>query len=167
VPEANISDFQAYTESESTKLRTDAQSASLLTPSESALDYGFVARVCTANCSGGGTPTFSRRIEATGSSILNVAFKIPRSFTPLPKPFRFKLSFLVTTDDAPRVTRAIGETTPEAEARAVTLANGGAKDVQVALPGTDTDALTDSRLILVRIANPRIGTAPTGLISTP
>jgi hypothetical protein len=169
VADPHSSDFQAYKDSESLELQGAARTASLIGANDTVLDYGFVTRVCTANCAQPAANTvYSRRVTAGGTARIAIAFKLPRSFAqepvPLPKPYRFKISFLVTKDDTVRVTRGVGESTDAAVARGTGLIDGGAvAPVQLVLAGTDADAPSDPRLTVLRILNPRIGTAPTGL----
>ncbi|NJK46190.1 MAG: hypothetical protein HC933_19765 [Pleurocapsa sp. SU_196_0] len=165
VADPHSSDFQAYKDTESLSLQDAARTAALIGANDTVLDYGFVTRVCSANCTQPAANTvYSRTVTAAGTARIAIAFKLPRSFTPLPKPYRFKISFLVTKDDAVRVTRGVGESTDAAVARGTGLVDGGVTaPVQLLLAGTDTDAPSDPRLTVLRILNPRIGTAPTGL----
>lgn len=144
------SDFQGYSASESAALTVSARGLGMLTPDERVLDYGFVVR----DSAGTG-----RRLEAGASGRVSVAFALPRSFAGLPKPYRFKLSFLLTTDDRPRVTRALGETTQAAQTRATALGSA-ANPAQLALFGADRDAPSDPRFAVFRIDAPRIGLEP-------
>jgi hypothetical protein len=150
----NNSDFQAYTTAESAALEESARGSGVLSAGGRILDYGFVVR----DAAGTG-----RRLEPGGSGRIAVALRLPRSFTPLPKPYRFKLSFLVTTDNLPRVTRGIGETTEAAVARGAALGSAD-KPVQLVLFGSDADAPSDPKLKLLRIAAPHIGLDPAALL---
>jgi hypothetical protein len=149
VPDATASDFQAYRPSESTALETAAQSASLLGGSERVLDYGFVAKNGT-----------SRRLEASGTGLVSVSFRIPRNFTPLPKVFKFKISFLVATDSAVRVSRALLETTASAETRGASL-NSPNSPAQLVLVGSDTETSSNPAVRGIRLPNIKIGNSTT------
>jgi hypothetical protein len=144
------SDFQAYTIPESTALEESARGSAILNATDRVLDYGFVVRDADAT---------GRRLEAGATGRISVAVRLPRSFTPLPKPYRFKLSFLVTTDNLPRVTRGVGETTQAAAAHATVLGSAE-KPVQLVLFGSDVDAPEGAKLKLLRITAPRIGLDP-------
>ena len=144
------SDFQAYTAEESLAFEADNRLNKALDASNRALDYGFVVQ----SSAGAG-----RRLEAGQSGRVSVAFRVPRSLAPLPKPYRFKLSFLLAQDDRPRVTRGFGETTQAAERRARDLGSPS-NPTQLALFGVDSDAPSDVSIGLLRIAAPRIGLEP-------
>jgi hypothetical protein len=146
VPDGTASDFQAYRTSESATLEVAAQSASLLGASERVLDYGFVTK-----------NGLSRSLPAGGTGLVSVSFRIPRSFTPLPKVFTFKVSFLVSTDSAVRVSRALLETTSAAETRGASLGSAS-NPSQVVLFGSDTDTSINTAVRVVRLPSIRIGT---------
>jgi hypothetical protein len=148
------SDFQAYTSAESLKLEGEARTANTLTAGDRVLDYGFVVR----DAAGTG-----RRLAAGATGRISVAVRLPRSFTPLPKPYRFKLSFLATTDNLPRVTRGLGESTDAAVTRAIAFGSAE-KPAQLVLFGSDADAPSDPKLKLLRITAPRIGLDPSVLL---
>jgi hypothetical protein len=145
VPDGTASDFQAYRASESAALESAAQNASVLAATERVLDYGFV----TKNGS-------SRSLPAGGTGLVSVSFRLPRRFDPLPKVFKFKVSFLLTTDSALRVSRALLETTSEAETRGATLGSAS-NPSQVVLFGGDTETSSDTALRVVRLPSIKIG----------
>lgn len=153
IPDSAGSDFMAYRPLESATLEAAAKTAGLLGATETVLDYGFIAKNTT-----------SRSIPVGGTGIISVAVQIPRNFlappepVALPKIFKFKLSFLVTTDSATRVSRAILEPSSDAAARAVGLGSGS-NPSQLMLIGTDVDAPVDAALRLIRLPNIRIGSS--------
>jgi hypothetical protein len=145
VPDSTASDFQAYRASESASLETSAQGTSLLAATERVLDYGFV----TKNGS-------SRSLPVGGTGLVSVSFRIPRRFDPMPKVFKFKISFLVTTDSAVRVSRALLETTGAAETRGASLGSAS-NPSQLVLVGSDTDTSSDTAVRVVRLPSIKIG----------
>jgi hypothetical protein len=145
------SDFQAYRDSESALL--ESASSGVLQTTDRVLDYGFVIRRCGTNCQ----PSNSTRDLGPGErGILSIAMRLPRTFTPLPKVYKFKLSFLVTEDDAPRVSRSILETTDQVKARALPLGTER-RPTQAVLIGSDADTITDALVVPIRLPNIRIG----------
>jgi hypothetical protein len=145
------SDFQAYRQTESAQL--ERTSGGVLTPTDRVLDYGFVIRKCGATCK----PSDSTRDLAPGErGILSIAVRLPRTFTPLPKVYRFKLSFLITEDDAPRVSRSLLETTDQLQARALPLGTTR-RPTQALLIGPDADTINDPLIAPFRLDNIRIG----------
>jgi hypothetical protein len=165
-PAPNSSDFQGFSSAETQSLVTAAKTANLLGTDDHVLEYGFVAR----NINGG------RSIDGSSKNYLSVGVKLPRRFTfalfpscPNPvgclKPYTFKFNFLVHASPTLRVTRGLGETTSAALTRAVNLGTP-AKPTQLMLIGSDTDVPTDPKITVLRLANLKIGTAPT-LLPTP
>ena len=145
-PDSSASDFQGYLPSESAALQMAALESKLLGTGDTVLDYGYALR-------GDGA---SRRLPASGGpGFVSLAVRLPRRFDPLPgvpssKVFKFEVTLLVTTDSAPRVTRALLEPTSAAEARAAAF---GA-DTQLLLIGEPRDAIGN----VLRADNLRIGT---------
>jgi hypothetical protein len=149
-PVADIlaSDFVAYRPNESATLETSAKGLGLLSASEYVLDYSFMAK-----------SNSSRQILAGETGLVSVAVRIPRRLVqtdPLSKIFKFKLSFLLSTDSVIRVSRALVETTAASVTRASGLGSSN-NPSQLVLIGSDLDAPTDSALRLIRLANVRIG----------
>lgn len=145
-PDPSASDFQAYATSEAVFLEQHARIGSFLGANDYVLDYGFV--------------TQNRKLEAGLKTFISIAVKLPRKFTNLPKPYKFKLNFLLTTDPVLRVTRGLGETTAAALTRALALGTPQ-KPAQLVLIGSDTDAPSDPKISLLRLPSVRIGTTPT------
>jgi hypothetical protein len=148
IPDFNASDFQGYRFAESTALETAARSSGLLGASESVLDYSFIVK-----------DNLSRRIEVGGTGMVSMAVQIPRRLVqadPLSKIFKFKLSFLLTTDSAVRVSRALLETTNAVQSRAVELGTSS-QPSQLVLMGSDLDAPSNAVFRLIRLPNVRIG----------
>jgi PKD repeat protein len=142
------SDFVAYRLTESTALETSAKGLGLLSATESVLDYSYTVK-----------NNLSRRIEANGTGLVSVAVRIPRRLVqsdPLSKIFKFKLSFLLSSDSATRVSRALVETTTASQSRATDLGSSN-NPSQLVLIGSDLDAPTGSAFRLIRLPNVRIG----------
>lgn len=148
------SDFQGYSAAESAALEIKARAGGTLGAGERVLDYGFVLR----NEAGSW-----QRLAPGARGRVSVAFRLPRSFAPLPKPYRFNLRFLVTSDDRTRITRAIGESTEVALTRASEVI-GAKGDVQLVLFGGDDDAPKAERIAPLRMSAPRIALEPPVLL---
>ncbi len=153
ITDSQGSDFQAYRATESAQL--ESASSSVLQPTDRVLDYGFVIKRCNATCQ---PNDVTRDLRPGERGILSIAMRLPRSFTPLPKVYRFKLSFLVTEDDAPRVSRSLLETVDTLKARALPLATQR-RPTQAVLIGADADTITDALIAPIRLPNVRIGLA--------
>ena len=134
-PDSSASDFQGYLPSESVALQAAALEGKLLEVGDAILDYGYTTRTLPAS---------------GGTGLVSLAVRLPRRFDPLPKVFKFQWTLLVTTDSAPRVTRALLEPTVAAEARAAAL---GA-DTQLLLIGEPSDGAGN----VLWLGNLRIGT---------
>jgi hypothetical protein len=145
-PDPLSSDFQAYSTTSAELLEQPAQIAGLLGVNDHVLDYGFVAR--------------NRKLDPGMKTYISLGVKLPRKFTNLPKPYSFKLNFLLTSDPVLRVTRGLGESTSAALARAVALGTPD-KPAQLVLIGSDADAPTDPNIRTLRLPSVRIGIAPT------
>ncbi len=162
-PAPNSSDFQGFSSAETQSLETAAKTAKLLGADDHLLEYGFVAR----NINGG------RSIDSTTKNYISVGVKLPRKYSyalfpscPNPagclKPYTFKLNFLLSANPILRVTRGLGETTAAALTRATALGTLE-KPAQLMLIGSDTDAPSDPKVTVLRVASLKIGTAPTFL----
>ncbi len=160
-PAPNSSDFQGFSSIETQALESAAKTANLLALDDHLLEYGFVAR----NINGG------RSIDSTTKNYISVGVKLPRQYTfalfpscPNPagclKPFTFKINFLLGANPTLRVTRGLGETSAAALTRAVALGTP-TKPAQLMLIGSDSDAPTDPKITVLRVASLKIGTAPT------
>jgi Bacterial Ig-like domain len=149
-PDPNSSDFQAYASANAAFLEPPAKASGILGADDHILDFGFVVRDLAGQ----------RKVEFGTKAYLSVAFKLPRTFTNLPKPFKFKINFLLTADPVLRVSRGLGETTNAALARAIKLGTLE-KPAQLVLIGSDTDAPSDPKMKVLRLPSVRIGTAPT------
>jgi len=147
-PDPQASNFEGFSQAESAGLERGAQAQGLLAGSEQVLDYGFAAS--------------DRTINPGATSLINVAVKLPRTFSTSPTPYRFKLSFLLTTSPTLRVSQALGETTSQALARAEALLSGH-QMLQLVLLSSDP-VPPQSGLSVVRLTNLRIGIAPTYLL---
>ncbi len=136
-PDGSASDFQGYLPTESASLKAQTLERKLLEAGDTVLDYGFTVRGEALPSSG-------------GTGMVSLAVRLPRRFAAAPKVFKFQVGLLVTTDSAPRVTRALLESTGAAQARAAML---GA-DTPLMLIGEPSDATGN----VLRVANLRVGT---------
>lgn len=148
-PDPHASDFQAFSQTESQALDPSAQAKGLLGGGEAVLDYGFVVN--------------PRKLEPAAAGMVNVAVRLPRTFEGSPKPYRFKLSFVVTTSKTLRVSQALGETAAQALGRAEAMLSQG-QPIQLVLLRDPPPAQGEPGLSLIRLSNLRIGLAPTFLL---
>ncbi len=159
VPDPTASGFQAYQTQESNQLTQAARTLNLLSSPDSILDYGYQIRQCNPNCN----PTFINNSQG----LVSVAVRIPRNYT-LPvvpatvppttrtvKPFKFKFSFVISSDNAPRVSRAIVETTSQAQTRADATASPSLPS-QLMFLGSDTDTTNNPKIYPIRLKSIKI-----------
>ncbi len=146
-------DFQAFQSSELSSIKTTAVSNGVMSNSDTVLEYGYVARYCTANCSSA-NPTWSRSIPAGQTGRVTIAYKLPNAS--VNTSYKFTATFVLSTESTTRVTRSVEETTTNAAARATLF---GA--TQVMLIGSDTETTTGA----IRLSNLQTSTTPNYLIS--
>jgi hypothetical protein len=144
-------DFQAFQSSELTSIKTSAVTNGVMTSSDTVLEYGYVARYCTANCSSVGSETWSRTIPANSTGRVTIAYKLPNAS--VNSAYKFTASFVLSSESTTRVTRSREETTNTVQTRATAL---GA--TQVVLVGSDTD--TSSVGTTIRLSNLKTSTIP-------
>jgi hypothetical protein len=144
-PDPVGSDLQLYRQTESTALQTAARASGLLGDGDTVLDYGFVARSEASSTTAGG-----RLLRAGGSGTVSLAVRLPRRFDGSPRPYTFQWTLLVTTDSAPRVSRALLET----DAAVLERARALSPSAQAAFTGA---ALEGSGVVLVPLETVRIG----------
>jgi hypothetical protein len=160
-PDPLGSDFQMYRATESAALQTSARQAGFITDADTVLDYGFVTRSSVLQPQTSPPPppaVYGRLLPAGGGSgTLSVAVRLPRRFQNSPRPYTFNWQFLVTTDSAPRASRALLETT----AAAVTRAKALSPQAQLALTGADDAPADLTGVRAFRLEGVRIGTATT------
>jgi hypothetical protein len=144
-------DFQAFQSSELTSIKTSAVTNGVMTSSDTVLEYGYVARYCTANCSSVGSETWSRTIPANSTGRVTIAYKLPNAS--VNSAYKFTASFVLSSESTTRVTRSREETTSTVQTRATAL---GA--TQVVLVGSDTD--TSSVGTTIRLSNLKTSTIP-------
>ncbi len=161
VPDSNASGFQAYLNQESNQLTLAARTQNFISNPDTILDYGYQIQLCNPNCNFNGTFTNNSQ------GLVSIAVRIPRNFS-LPvvpatippstrtvKPFKFKFSFIISSDNQPRVSRAIIETTSQAQARADTLGSLSLPS-QMMLLGTDTDTTNNPKIYPIRLKSIKI-----------
>jgi hypothetical protein len=143
-------DFQAFQSSELSSIKTTAVTNGVMSNSDTVLEYGYVARYCTANCSSA-NPTWSRSIPAGQTGRVTIAYKLPNAS--VNTSYKFTASFVLSAESTTRVTRSREETTSNAQTRATVL---GAS--QVVLIGSDSD--TSSVGSTLRLSNLKTSTNP-------
>lgn len=148
--DANNADFQAFNANDIQVLTTQALALApaTITASDTILQYGFVAR----NATGG------RAIVANGGTgTVTIAYKLPdANVNPA---YKFIANFVLANDTlSTRVTRGLGDTTANADARATAITAD-----EVFLVGNDTDTTTNTNQ---RVTNILTSKAPVCLIQT-
>ncbi len=140
---------------------SDAQAAGLaaippvLGNTDTVLEYGFVARRCTANCASP-NPTWTRTIGAGETGQISLAYKLPEGIlSNSANPYGFVATFVLANETTARVSRSPEEPTSSASSRATAFTA-----TQTILVGADADTATGS----LRLSNAKIGTAPTTLL---
>ncbi len=143
-------DFQAFQLSELSSIKSTAITNGAMTNSDTVLEYGYVARYCTANCSGA-NPTWSRSIPAGQTGQVTIAYKLPNAS--VNTAYKFIATFVLSTQSTTRVTRSREETTATAQTRATAL---GA--TEVVLIGSDKNTSSVGKTI--RLSNIKTSTNP-------
>jgi hypothetical protein len=149
-PDASATAFMAYRRSESLALDAALSGAS-------GLDYGFAFKRCTSTCT---NSSYGGTFVNGSLGLVTVSVRIPRNFTvPDPanppatrvvKPYKFRLSFAITSDSANRVSRALLESTSQAEARASAIGTAE-QPTQLILLGTDTETSSATGVYPIRL----------------
>ncbi len=142
-------DFQAFQWNEASAVQDAARALGTIQGNDELLEYGFVAR----SALGG------RAIGNNGKGFITIALKLPKQTDKSIDPYKFVMTFVLADDAVTRVTRSIEESTSEAEARAAAL-----NASEVVLIGPDLDTVTGRTTI--RVANTKIGNAPTALLES-
>jgi Bacterial Ig domain len=95
--DVNKADLQVLTTAEASSVTTAARGGGtpIITANEYALEYGFVARRCTANCTTA-TPTWSRGFAAGQSGEVNITVRVPQAGDVTG--YRFSMTFIVAND---------------------------------------------------------------------
>ncbi len=117
-------DFQGFTLDEIAQVTTEANNLipKTIAAGDTILQYGFVAR----------NSTNGRVFVAGGTGTITIAYKLPNAN--VSAAYKFKADFVIADDTNTRVTRGLGDTTTNANARATTIS---ADDVYLA--GADAD----------------------------
>lgn len=104
----NKADLQVLTMAESQSVTVAAQGGGtpIISGSEFALEYGYVARRCTANC--GTTPTWTRAISSGETGQVTVAVRVPQSGDP-GSGYRFTMTFIVSNDTSTQYSQSLEE----------------------------------------------------------
>jgi hypothetical protein len=104
----NKADLQVLTSAEASTLTTAARAGGtpIITATEYALEYGYVARRCTANCST--TPTWARNFAAGNTGQVTVAVRVPQTGDP-GSGYRFSMTFIVSDDTSTQYSQSLEE----------------------------------------------------------
>lgn len=125
------SDLQLYTPLESNTFTSDAQTAGLMTGTEYALEYGYVARQ--------NSTTHARSIASGGTGIVSLSVQIPVS-ADVSSGSRFSMTFIVAENDTAHVVQSLEEPVDgiDAAARATNVGVG----TEVRVFGNSTSSAT-------------------------
>jgi alpha-tubulin suppressor-like RCC1 family protein len=97
-------DFQAFSSDEANAIKTSTNwTSSGFSSSDAVLNYGFVARRCTANC-GLPSATYSRDIPAGQGGVITVALRVPKGSS---TSYNFRMTFAVVNESIKRFTRSV------------------------------------------------------------
>ena len=104
----NKADLQVLTTAEAQSVTAAAQGGGtpIISGSEFALEYGYVARRCTANC--GTTPTWTRAISSGETGQVTVAVRVPQIGDP-GSGYRFTMTFIVSNDTSTQYSQSLEE----------------------------------------------------------
>ncbi len=136
---SGAADFQAFTVTEVSALTGQPGWTALYGPSDTPLNYGFVARACTGSpC----VPGSGRTIAPGGSGVVNVALRIPRGNT---TNYAFLMNFAIVDQDTARVTRSLlpAESAAAAAARLTDVGVTGGEVMQVTSGAAGSSGRTD------------------------
>lgn len=170
--DANGADLQFFQIAEAAAVEQQARADSIIGNSDQVLEYGYVARRCTAGCGIGETPTWTRAFSTGQTGEITIALRLPVGATVANDPYKFNMSFLVANETTMRFTRSIEEGTANytnVAARANAVGGSSAKEVFVrGGPGLSTTTFTTicTNCVQIRSDNIRISSAPT-YIGTP
>jgi hypothetical protein len=146
--DANAADFQAFAEGEATDLQAEALLANIITGADTVLQYGFVAR--NGN---------SRTIPPGGAGTITIAYKLPDAN--VNAAYKFVANFVLVNDTVvTRVTRGLGDTTANADARATAITAD-----EVFLIGNDSD-VANVAFVSTRVKNILTSSSPVCLVQT-
>jgi hypothetical protein len=127
--DANKADLQVLTTAEANSITTAARGGGtpIITGTEYALEYGYVARRCTANC--GTTPTWTRAFTATQTGQVTVAVRVPQAGDVTG--YRFSMTFIVTDDTSTQYSQSLEEIGSNTVAGLSAASVSGATSVRV------------------------------------
>ena len=109
VVSANKADLQVLTSAESASLTAAARAGGtpVISASEYALEYAYVARRCTANCASA-TPTWTRGFSAGQAGQVTVAVRVPQTGDP-GSGYRFSITLIVSDDASTQFSQSLEE----------------------------------------------------------
>jgi serine protease len=168
--DANGADMQYFQVAEAAAIQKQARDAGLIGASDQVLEYGYVARRCTANCTST-TPTWTRAFNTGDVGQITIGVRLPVGTAATNDPYKFNMTFLVANETTMRFTRSIEEgTTAYTNVAARAIAVGGtaaAKEIFVrGGPGlSSTSPTICNNCVQIRSDNIKTSTAPTFLVT--
>jgi serine protease len=168
--DANGADMQYFQVAEAAAIQKQARDTGLIGASDQVLEYGYVARRCTADCASA-TPTWTRAFGSGDVGQITIGVRLPVGATAANDPYKFNMTFLVADETTMRFTRSIEEgTTAYTNVAARAIAVGGTvatKEVFVrGGPGLSTTTPTIcTNCVQIRTDNLRTSSAPTFLVT--
>ena len=162
--DANKADLQFFHISEAALASQQARTAGYIANTDEVLEYGYVARRCTANCATA-TPTWTRAFASGDTGEVTIALKMPKGATAANDPYRFRMSFVIANEPVMRFTRSIEEGTVNTT-NVVTRASGIAGAKEIAFRGGPNAALSGcASCTKIQFDNIKISTAPIYIVT--
>ena len=162
--DANKADLQFFHIGEAALASQQARTAGYIANTDEVLEYGYVARRCTANCATA-TPTWTRAFASGDSGEVTIALRMPKGVTAANDPYRFRMTFVVANEPVMRFTRSPEEGVSDTT-NVVTRANGIAGAKEIAFRGGPNAALTScTSCTKIQFDNIKISTAPTYIVT--
>lgn len=109
VVNVNKADLQVLTSAEAASVTAAARAGGtpIIAGTEYALEYGYVARFCAANCATA-TPTWTRAIGSGQTAQVTVALRVPQTGDP-GAGYRFSMTFIVSNDTTTQYSQSLEE----------------------------------------------------------
>lgn len=159
--DANLADLALLTSTEAQAVTTAARGGAtpIIGASDYALEYGFVARRCTANCTSA-TPTWTRSIAPGETGQITTAFRVP--IDPLTNDFKtkFAVTYIVANESDAVVAQSLEEQAAGTIAGLPAASTSGFAQVRTLCRPASAPAFTGNNanfLLSARIAGPASG----------
>ncbi len=163
----NKADMQFFQIAEAAAAQQQARAAGIIGSTDEILEYGYVARRCTANCATA-TPTWTRVFANGDIGEITLAIRVPKGSSAAEDPYRFFMSFLVADEPTMRFTRSIEEGVANftnVAARATAFAGSGTKEIFVRGGPGGTVSTACTGCVAIRADNIRTSSAPTFMVT--